>query len=55
MEDVRRNGKKWKTLGEIEECGICWKKWRSVEDVGRNGKVWRMLEEMEKCGGCSEK
>ena len=34
-------------LEEMEGCGGCWKKGRSVEDVGKNGGVWRMLEEME--------
>ena len=61
MEEVGRNGKLWmmlkemevwRRLGEIEECGGCWKKRKSVEDVGRNDIVWKMLEEMEECEGC---
>ena len=50
VEDVGRNGEVWRMLEEMEECGGCWKKQKSVEDVGRNGGVWRMLEEMEECG-----
>ena len=34
-------------LEEMEKCGGCWKKWKSVEDVGRNGGVWKMLAEIE--------
>ena len=34
-------------LEEMEKCGGCWKKWKSVEDVGRNGGVWKMLEKIE--------
>ena len=42
-------------LEEMEGCGGCWKKWRSVEDVGKNGGVSRMLEKKEECGGCWKK